>query len=410
MEESLREYARLLVQIGLNIQRGQRLVISAPVECAAFARLCAREAYDAGCREVVMNWHDDVLTRMKYLQADEAVFDEVPLWRRHFFNDHALEGAAYLAISATDPENLKGVAPQRLVRSQQASGKALRDFDRLQMCGGFPWCIASIPIPSWARTVFPALPEAEAMEKLWNAIFQSVRITGDGRAVERWQEHLATLHRRLERLNALRFQSLHYTNSLGTDLTIELPEGHIWQAGDDVTLSGQSYIANIPTEEIFTAPLKTGVNGVVYSALPLVNDGTIIDKFHFVVKDGRIVEAHAEKGEEALRAAISVDEGASYFGEVALVPYDSPISNQKILFYNTLFDENAACHIAFGEAYPCLEGGQRMTKEELKARGLNDSITHVDFMVGTPDLSIVGTTHDGREIPVFVNGNVAEEI
>ena len=410
MEESLREYARLLVQIGLNIQRGQRLVISAPVECAAFARLCAREAYDAGCREVVMNWHDDVLTRMKYLQADEAVFDEVPLWRRHFFNDHALEGAAYLAISATDPENLKGVDPQRLVRSQQASGKALRDFDRLQMCGGFPWCIASIPIPSWARTVFPDLPEAEAMEKLWNAIFQSVRITGDGRAVERWQEHLATLHRRLERLNALRFQSLHYTNSLGTDLTIELPEGHIWQAGDDVTLSGQSYIANIPTEEIFTAPLKTGVNGVVYSALPLVNDGTIIDKFHFVVKDGRIVEAHAEKGEEALRAAISVDEGASYFGEVALVPYDSPISNQKILFYNTLFDENAACHIAFGEAYPCLEGGQRMTKEELKARGLNDSITHVDFMVGTPDLSIVGTTHDGWEIPVFVNGNFAEEI
>ena len=410
MEESLREYARLLVQIGLNIQRGQRLVISAPVECAAFARLCAREAYDAGCREVVMNWHDDALTRMKYLQADEAVFDEVPLWRRHFFNDHALEGAAYLAISATDPENLKGVDPQRLVRSQQASGKALKDFDRLQMCGGFPWCIASIPIPSWARTVFPALPEAEAMEKLWNAIFQSVRITGDGRAVERWQEHLATLHRRLERLNALRFQSLHYTNSLGTDLTIELPEGHIWQAGDDVTLSGQSYIANIPTEEIFTAPLKTGVNGVVYSALPLVNDGTIIDKFHFVVKDGRIVEARAERGEEALRAAISVDEGASYFGEVALVPYDSPISNQKILFYNTLFDENAACHIAFGEAYPCLEGGQRMTKEELKARGLNDSITHVDFMVGTPDLSIVGTTHDGREIPVFVNGNFAEEI
>ena len=410
MEESLREYARLLVQIGLNIQRGQRLVISAPVECAAFARLCAREAYDAGCREVVMNWHDDALTRMKYLQADEAVFDEVPLWRRHFFNDHALEGAAYLAISATDPENLKGVAPQRLVRSQQASGKALRDFDRLQMCGGFPWCIASIPIPSWARTVFPALSEAEAMEKLWNAIFQSVRITGDGRAVERWQEHLATLHRRLERLNALRFQSLHYTNSLGTDLTIELPEGHIWQAGDDVTLSGQSYIANIPTEEIFTAPLKTGVNGVVYSALPLVNDGTIIDKFHFVVKDGRIVEAHAEKGEEALRAAISVDEGASYFGEVALVPYDSPISNQKILFYNTLFDENAACHIAFGEAYPCLQGGQEMSKDELKARGLNDSITHVDFMVGTPDLSIVGTTHDGREIPVFVNGNFAEEI
>ena len=177
-----------------------------------------------------------------------------------------------------------------------------------------------------------------------------------------------------------------------------------------MTLSGQSYIANIPTEEIFTAPLKSGVNGVVYSAMPLVNDGAIIDKFHFVVKDGKIVEAHAEKGEEALKAAISVDEGACYFGEVALVPYDSPISNQKILFYNTLFDENAACHIAFGEAYPCLEGGQRMNKDELKARGLNDSITHVDFMVGTPDLSILGTTHDGKEIPVFVDGNFAPEL
>ncbi|MDY3985518.1 aminopeptidase [Dysosmobacter sp.] len=410
MEEKLREYARLLVRVGLNVYSGQNLVISAPVECADFARLCAAEAYDAGCREVIMNWHDDALTRMKYLRADDAIFDEVALWRRHFFNDYALEGAAYLAISASDPENLKGVDPRRLVRSQQASGKALKDFDRLQMCGGFPWCIASIPIPSWAKRVFPGVSEDEAMEKLWDAIFASVRVSGDGKAVEKWQAHLDTLHQRLEKMNALNFKSLHYTNSLGTDLTVELPEGHIWEAGDDVTLSGRSYIANIPTEELFTSPLKTGVNGVVYSALPLAHDGNIIDKFHFVVKDGKIVEAHAEQGEETLKAAISVDEGASYFGEVALVPYDSPISNQKILFYNTLFDENAACHIAFGEAYPCLKGGQQMTKDELKARGLNDSITHVDFMVGTPDLSIVGTTHDGRQVPVFVNGNFAPEI
>ena len=407
MEEKLREYAQLLVRVGLNVQRGQTLVISAPVECAYFARMCAAEAYDAGCREVVMNWHDDALSRMKYLHADGAVFDDVPLWRRHFFNDHALEGAAYLAISATDPENLKGVDPKRIVRAQQASGKALKDFDRLQMCGGFPWCIASIPIPSWAKTVFPEASEDEAMAKLWDAIFAAVRINGDGTCVEKWRAHLETLQTRLEKMNQLDFVSLHYTNSLGTDLTVELPEGHIWEAGNDVTLSGQAYIANIPTEELFTSPLKTGVNGVVYAALPLVNDGNIIDKFHFVVRDGKIVEAHAEVGEEFLRSAISVDEGACYFGEVALVPYDSPISNQKILFYNTLFDENAACHIAFGEAYPCLKGGQQMTKEELKARGLNDSITHVDFMVGTPDLSIVGTTHDGRQVPVFVDGNFA---
>ena len=410
MEEKLQEYARLLVRVGLNVQRGQTLVISSPVECAYFARLCAAEAYAAGCKEVVMNWHDDALGRMKYLYADDAVFDDVPLWRRHFFNDYAQEGAAYLAISASDPENLKGVDGSRIIRAQQASGKALKEFDRLQMCSGFPWCIASIPIPNWAKTVFPEDGEERAMERLWDAIFRAVRISGDGKAVEKWQAHLKTLHARMEKLNALKFKSLHYTNALGTDLTVELPEGHIWEAGNDVTLSGQEYIANIPTEELFTSPLKTGVNGVVYASLPLVHDGNIIDGFHFVVKDGKIVEARARQGEETLQAAIAVDEGASYFGEVALVPYDSPISNQKILFYNTLFDENAACHIAFGEAYPGLKDGQAMSKDELKARGLNDSITHVDFMVGTPDLNILGITHDGKEIPVFVDGNFAPEI
>ena len=407
MEEKLREYAALLARVGLNIQPGQTLVISSPVECAGFARLCASAAYDAGCREVVMNWRDDVLAREKFLRAESSVFDEVPLWRRHFYNDYAREGAAYLSIAAEDPENLLGVDPDRLVRSQRAGGKALEEFYRLQMSSGFPWCIASIPIPSWAKRVFPGLPEAEAMEKLWDAIFRTMRITGDGQSAARWAEHTEMLARRKARLNELRFRTLHYTNALGTDLTVELPQDHIWEAGDDVTQKGQAFIANMPTEEIFTAPLRHGVNGVVCAAMPLVHDGNIIDKFRFVVREGKIVEATAEKGEDVLRAAISVDEGAAYFGEVALVPYDSPISNLKLLFYNTLFDENAACHLAFGEAYPCIEGGRDMSKEQLKEKGLNDSITHVDFMIGTKDLSIVGTTHDGREIPVFVEGNFA---
>ena len=407
MEEKLREYAALLARVGLNIQPGQTLVISSPVECAGFARLCASAAYDAGCREVVMNWRDDVLAREKFLRAESSVFDEVPLWRRHFYNDYAREGAAYLSIAAEDPENLLGVDPDRLVRSQRAGGKALEEFYRLQMSSGFPWCIASIPIPSWAKRVFPGLPEEEAMEKLWDAIFRTMRITGDGQSAARWAEHTEMLARRKARLNELRFRTLHYTNALGTDLTVELPQDHIWEAGDDVTQKGQAFIANMPTEEIFTAPLRHGVNGVVCAAMPLVHDGNIIDKFRFVVREGKIVEATAEKGEDVLRAAISVDEGAAYFGEVALVPYDSPISNLKLLFYNTLFDENAACHLAFGEAYPCIEGGRDMSKEQLKEKGLNDSITHVDFMIGTKDLSIVGTTHDGREIPVFVEGNFA---
>ncbi len=406
MQEKMMEYARLLVEIGVNVQKGQNLVISAPVECADFARMCAKAAYAAGCREVIMNWKDDTLTREKYLHAAEDVFDTVPEWSKHFYNDYAQEGAAFLSISATDPENLLGVDSGRLVRSQRSSGEALKPYYRLQMASGFAWCIASIPIPSWANKVFPG--RADAMERLWDAILATVRVNGDGRAVERWRDHLKKLEERRDKLNAYHFASLHYRNSLGTDLVIRLPENHLWAAGGGATKSGQAFIANIPTEEIFTAPLRNGIDGVVYAALPLCHDGNIIDKFHMVVKEGKIVEVHAEKGEETLRSAISVDEGASYFGEVALVPYDSPISNQKILFYHTLFDENASCHLAFGEAYnECIQGGADMTKEELKAQGLNDSITHVDFMVGTKDLSIVGTTHDGQEIPVFVDGNFA---
>ena len=356
MDTKLQEYAKLLIEVGLNVQKGQTLIISSPVECASFARLCADAAYDAGCREVIMNWSDDYLSRQKFLRADASVFDDTPEWREKFFTSYAEMGAAYLAIAASDPETLKGVEPDRLVRAQKSGSVIRKTFDRLQMSNGFPWCIASVPIPSWAKTVFPGLPEEEAMARLWDAIFETVRIKGSG----------------------------------------------------SVMKNGVEFVANMPTEEIFTAPLKTGINGVVYAALPLVNDGNIIDKFYFVIREGKIVEAHAEKGEEFLKAAISVDEGASYFGEVALVPYDSPISNQKILYYNTLFDENASCHLAFGEAYPeCIEGGESMTREEVQAHGLNYSLTHVDFMVGTADLSIVGTTHDGREIPVFVNGNFA---
>lgn len=408
MENKLKEYAKLLIEVGLSLRAGQRLLIQSPVECAPFARLCADAAYDAGCREVVLSWSDDYLNRTRYLRADAAVFDEVPAWRERFFNDYAAEGVPRLVIDACDPETLRGVDTDRILRAQRAAGKALEPYYHTYMNNDAPWCIASIPIPSWAAKVFPDIPSDKAVSRLWDAIFETVRITGDGKSAERWRAHLATLEARKNKLNALRFKSLHYTNSLGTDLTVELPEGHLWAAGNGATPKGQPFVANMPTEEIFTAPHRLGVNGVVYAALPLVDNGNIIDKFHFVIKDGQIVESHAEVGEEFLKAAYTVDEGASRFGEVALVPYDSPISNQGILYYNTLFDENARCHLAFGEAYPeCLEGGNAMSRDELKERGLNWSINHVDFMIGTADLSIVGTTHDGREIPVFVNGNFA---
>ncbi|MCR5826707.1 MAG: aminopeptidase [Oscillospiraceae bacterium] len=408
MENKQKEYANLLIEIGLSLQPGQTLLIQSPVECAHFARLCASAAYDAGCREVVLSWSDDRLTRERYLRAADGVFDEVPEWRRRFFNDYAAARVPRLVIDATDPETLRGVDTGRIVRAQRAAGEALEPYYHAYMNNDAPWCIAAVPIPSWAKKVFPDKSEDEAMAALWNAIFETVRITGDGQSAARWRAHLATLKARKDKLNALRFKSLHYTNSLGTDLTIELPEGHLWAAGNGATPKGQPFVANMPTEEIFTAPHRMGINGVVYAALPLVDNGNIIDGFHFVIREGKIVASHAERGGEFLEAAYTVDEGASRFGEVALVPYDSPISNQGILYYNTLFDENARCHLAFGEAYPeCLEGGNAMSREELKAHGLNWSINHVDFMVGTADLSIVGTTHDGREIPVFIDGNFA---
>ena len=402
MEAKFKEYAKLLVEVGVNIQKGQTLVIGSPVDCAWFARLCARAAYAAGCREVVMRWSDDELTREKYLHAEDSVFDSLPAWQAEFDNGYARQGAAFLHISARDPENLVGVDPDRIARSQRSSGEALREYRELTMSNTVPWCIGSIPIPSWARKVFPGCPEDEAVEKLWEAIFQTVRVDGSGAAVDRWREHLAGLKGHMDRLNGLNLESLHYTNSLGTDLTIRLPEGHIWAAGSSETKSGLPFIANMPTEEVFTAPLRNGVDGVVCSSMPLVHNGVVIDKIRFQVREGKIVEASAQTGEDALKAAITLDEGASYFGEVALVPYDSPISRQKLLYYN------ASCHLAFGEAYPeCLQGGAGMSKEERKARGLNDSITHVDFMVGTADLSVTGKTRDGREVPVFVDGNFA---
>ncbi len=407
LDRYLDEYADLLVTMGVNVQKGQRLVLSCQTDAAYFARKCAAAAYRAGASEVVMLWKDDAIARMRYLHADDKVFDETAEWEKHFYNDLAEEGTAYLRVLSDDPMNLLGVDPDRLLRATRTRGRDLAVFLEKQTANGFPWCIAAIPSPAWAKKVFPDLPEGEAIDALWRAIFEVVRVAGDGKATARWREHTEALERRMKVLNDYNFASLHYKNALGTDFTVGLPKGHIWMGGADISAAGVPFVANIPTEEIFTAPDKCTANGVICASMPLAHDGNIIRDIRFVVKDGKIVEATASEGEDILRNAITADEGASYFGELALVPYDSPISHQGILYYETLFDENAACHIAFGEAYPCVEGGNDMSREERIARGLNDSITHVDFMIGTKDLSITGITQDGREVPVFVDGNFA---
>lgn len=407
IEELKQEYAKLLIREGINLQKGQRLAITCPVECADFARLCAAEAYAAGCKEVIMRWEDDRLTRLKYLHAGDEVFDHMNPWESDLADILSEEGAGWLAVHAADPDNLKGVDPDRIRRAQISRGKAMEQFLDREVKGEFPWCVCSVPTRAWAGAVFPGLDADEAVSRLWDEILAACRVDGAD-AADNWRRHSEELHRHVRILNEFNFRELRYRNSAGTDVTVELPEGHYWGGGDEEDASGKLHFsANIPTEEVFTLPKRDGINGRIVATKPLSHNGTLIDGFWFEVRDGKITDLHADKGEEVLRDAIAVDEGASYFGECALVPYDSPISNSGVLFLNTLYDENASCHFAFGAAYPLIRGAGDMTKEELQARGVNYSMTHVDFMVGSADLEITGITHDGEEVAVFRNGNFA---
>lgn len=403
----IEKYADLLVRIGINIQPDQTLVIAAPIECADFARAAATKAYEAGAREVVMRWMDEKSQHIKYKMANDEIFDEFPEWTVEYFNHYADKDAAFLSISARDPELMKDVDPKRLARANKAGSVALEYYRSRMMSNKNVWCVASIPTEAWAKKVFPEATPEQAIEQLWDAIFKAVRVDQED-PVAAWKAHQSNLNEKLDFLNGHAFKALRYKNSIGTDVTVELPENHIWFGGGDAAPQGHTFVANMPTEEVFTMPKLDGVNGKIVSSMPLNYNGNLIEDFSFTFKDGLVVAYDAKKGKDVLTELLDTDEGAKRLGEVALVPYDSPISNQKILFYNTLFDENASCHFAVGKAYPtCVKGGEEMDKDALKAAGANDSLTHVDFMVGTEDLEIVGITANGEEIPVFKNGNFA---
>ncbi|MDC7222210.1 MAG: aminopeptidase [Spirochaetales bacterium] len=406
MNSKKEKYADLLVRCGINIKKDQTLLINTPLECADFARSITKKAYEAGAREVILNWNDELSTKIRYDMAPEEIFDEFPAWRVEMLNSLADRDAAFLSISASDPELMKEVDPSRIARFRKASSSALGEY-RSRVMGNFnAWCVVSVPTEAWARKVFPQAGEG-AMDLLWEAIFKAVRVDRDD-PVAAWKELQNSMSRRIEILHKYNFTSLHYKNSLGTDLLVELPENHLWVGGGEETKSGQKFIANMPTEEIFTAPSRRGVNGKVCSSLPLCYNGNLIEGIELEFKEGRVVSFEAAKGKEVLAGLLDTDEGARRLGEVALVPFDSPISNQNILFYNTLFDENASCHFALGKAYPiCVKGGDEMDEESLKEAGLNDSLTHVDFMIGTEDLEITGITATGEEIPLFRKGNFA---
>lgn len=405
--DSLEQYARLLVEVGINLQKGQTLVIASPLETADLARAAQVQAYRLGAREVIIRWVDELSAHTTFLMADDAIFDEYPAWAVQYFNGYADMGAGFLTIMASDPELMKDVDPRRISRQNKVRATALERFRMLQMSNKNVWCVASAPTPAWARKVFPGKNDADAMALLWDAIYKTVRIDRPD-PVAAWRAHQAALNTRLDFLHRNKFRTLRYRNSLGTDLTVLLPQDHIWFGGGDECPQGYEFVANMPTEEVFTMPHRDGVNGIVHSSMPLNHNGNLIDGFWFRFEKGTVTDFGARVGYETLKEMLDMDEGAKRLGEVALVPYDSPISNLGILFYNTLFDENASCHFALGKAYPtCIAGGTDMGKEQLLAAGVNDSLIHVDFMVGTKDLSIVGVREDGTEVPVFVDGNFA---
>ncbi|WP_346355451.1 aminopeptidase [Azotosporobacter soli] len=406
-QELMKKYARLIVKTGVNVQKDQTLIIVSPIECAPFARAMAEVAYQTGARDVVISWRDELFAKLRYQMGPDEIFDEFPAWQKDMFVNLTRQGAGVISIAASDPELLKDVDPDRVARAMKASTSALKEYRERMMAHRNTWCVVSMPTKAWAAKVFPQLDEEAALEKLWQAIYQAVRVN-EADPVAAWQQHQAKLQAAMDFMNGHTFRYLKYKNGLGTDLTIELPKEHLWLGGSERTPGGVDFFANMPTEEIFTLPLKSGINGTVYSSKPLNYHGNLIDRFCLTFEAGRVVSFSAEQGYEVLKNLLETDEGASFIGEVALVPFDSPISNSGILFYNTLFDENASCHLAFGKAYPiCIKGGEGLSPEELAERGVNDSLVHEDFMVGTADLSITGITADGTEVPVFRQGNFA---
>ena len=321
----------------------------------------------------------------------------------------AEKGAAFMSIVSQSPDLLKGIDPSRIADSQKAAGKALDKYRQYMQADKFSWTVIAAPSKAWAAKVFPELSEEEQVPALWDAIFKAVRADKQD-PVQAWINHDNHLHEKVDYLNNKRYHKLHY-KAPGTDLTVELPEGHLWCGAGSVNEKGHTFMANMPTEEVFTVPHKTGVNGYVSSTKPLSYGGNIIDNFKITFKDGRVTEVSAEQGEEVLQRLIDTDEGAKHLGEVALVPHASPISQSGLLFYNTLFDENASNHFALGSAYAfCIEGGKTMSREELEKHGLNQSITHVDFMIGSEEMDIDGIHEDGTIEPVFRKGNWASNI
>lgn len=409
-EQKLRAYARLTVRQGVNVSDGIYVVVRCPIIAADFGRMVMEEAFDAGAKDVIMQYSDDRTSRVRYERAALDRFETVPAWQAEQSNYYAREGCVAISIIAEDPEAFSGVDGQKLLAAAKARRAALKEFYDIMDAGDLRWTVVAYPCVPWAKKIFPDCPDDIAVAKLWDAIYTSVRITEEAGIVSdpvvKWEEHDRILKGRAEKLNRYAFRALEYKNSLGTDFRVGLPEGHIWFGGSETSNDGYVYFPNMPTEEIFTMPHRLRADGVVYASMPLSYQGCLIEDFSLMFQNGCVVEHHARVGEDALTRLLDTDEGSRHLGEVALIPYDSPIRQLGILFYNTLFDENASCHLALGRCYPnTVRGGELLSEEELASRGGNSSVNHVDFMIGTADMTVTGITSDGERIPVFENGN-----
>lgn len=404
--ELLKKFAKLAVEVGANVQKGQLVWINSSTETKELARLITNAAYEAGAAKVQVQWSDDYVSRTSYDKMRIEDLEEVPQWnidKLQYFIDN---NGCVISITSPIPGLNAGIDPVKMQKAGIARSKAMEFYRNHMMGNHAQWTIVAAPNPVWAEKVFPELQGEEAVEALWDAILSASRVTESNDPIQEWAEHNKRLLSHNKVLNDYNFDTLHFTNNLGTDLTIKLVDNHVWAGGGEDSTKGVYFNPNIPTEENFTMPDKFGVNGKVVATKPLNYQGNLIENFWLEFKDGKVVDYGAEKQLETLKNLVELDEGSSRLGEVALISYDSPISNSNILFYNTLFDENASCHLALGRAYPMnVKGGTEMSKEELEQAGANLSMAHSDFMFGSEDLEIVGTQKDGTKVQIFKDGN-----
>lgn len=402
-----KKYAELIIKEALAVQKRENPIIwiNANTENLPFARELTKMAYECGAAEVKVNIADEVLSRLNMEGMSEERLAHFGQYRLDERMDYIKDGVAFISITGSDPDLFKGIDPKRLQIRNRASSKVMKPAMKYTMNDINSWTVVGYPTKAWAKNVFPDLDEDEAFERLKTEIFKTVRLDHED-PVAAWEEHLDKLAKRGEVLNNLQLKELHYKTDRGTDFRIGLPENHIWVGAESKDDRGYRFLPNLPTEEIFTAPDNRVAEGIVYATKPLNLSGTLVEDFWIRFEGGKAVEVGAKKGEDQLKELISRDEGACRLGEVALVSVKSPINTSGLIFYNTLFDENASCHLALGAAYPtCVEGGVDMDDEELKKHGINDSEIHDDFMIGDETLSIVGIDKDGKEHQIFKNGD-----